>query len=35
MDKKLVLELPNHSVYYVKLDNVSYYIRRLYYAYTL
>lgn len=26
MDKKLVLELPNHSVYYVKLDNTSYYI---------
>ena len=26
MDKKLVLELTNHDVYYVKLDNISYYV---------
>jgi hypothetical protein len=26
MDKKLVLELPNHNVYYVKTDVVNYYI---------
>ena len=26
MDRKLVLELDNHDVYYVKTDNISYYI---------
>ena len=26
MNKRLVLDLPNHSVYYVKADDISYYI---------
>ena len=26
MDQKLVLELPNHNVFYVKVDDISYYI---------